>query len=305
MAISRWAAAAGLAAAALLMPCGAVGLAQGTADRTAAPAGLASGPHPSAAPAASRAIPHPAPAPEWLTPALRRRVSEAADHGLAVPLPDDTQVPTTSLLFPGIRPGARMVWPSGCTLSYVFGADADLSIGTAGHCAKQGENVTIVSAPGVLLDIGTVVRSVADGIGNDFALIRIRPSMRRYVNPSMSYAGGPTGTATPRPGDMVVHAGHGLVVGYGGTPRTGVVSYRDGTGFGWHGTAALGDSGSPVRLLDGRAAGGLTHVVTGPLGLPVAAAGITVTHMERIAGLRLATAPPVPAPDMVIPVTGG
>jgi hypothetical protein len=234
------------------------------------------------------------PPPPWYTPEVHRRAREAAERGAAIPLPDDAHVPTTSLLFPGIRPGARMVWPSGCTLNYVFGTGARLSVGTAGHCARKGQEVTIVAAPGVLLNIGTVVRSVARGIGDDFALIRIRPQLRRQVTASIAYVGGPTGKATPGAGDLVVHAGHGTVIGYGGTPRAGVVSYRRGTGFGWRGAAGLGDSGSPVRLLDGRAAGALTHVILDSAGLPTGVAGTTIARMEQLAGLPLAVNPPLP-----------
>ncbi|MGH2830132.1 MAG: hypothetical protein ACRDJM_06585 [Actinomycetota bacterium] len=37
---------------------------------------------------------------------------------------------------PGIRPGARMTWPAGCTMNFVFrGSTAnDVYIGTAAHC---------------------------------------------------------------------------------------------------------------------------------------------------------------------------
>jgi hypothetical protein len=295
MTILRGSAAAVLAAAALVLATGTPGLADPTPKRS-----------PASRPAVTaHVIPRAAPPPHWVTPELRHRARVAADEGFAVPLPEDAHTPTTSLLFPGIRPGARMVWPAGCTLGFVFGTGADLSIGTAGHCAKLGEDVVIVSAPGVLLDIGTVVRSVADGIGNDFALIRLRPALHRYVAASVAYVGGPTGPTTPRPGDSVLHVGHGLVVGYGGTPRAGVVTYRDRTGFGWRGAAALGDSGSPVRLVDGRAAGGLTHVIAGPLDLPESVAGTTISRMQQIAGLPLATASALPKPGLPIPVSSG
>ncbi len=242
------------------------------------------------------------PEPNWFTDAVASQAWAAAQLGAAIPLPDDADIPTSSLLFPGIRPGSRMVSPSGCTLNYVFGTGASLSIGTAGHCAKVGQDVTVVSAPGVLMNIGTTVSSVAKGIGNDFALIRIRPQMRRYVSASMSYVGGPTGQVTPKTGDAVVYAGHGLVVGYGGTPRAGVVSYRTGTGFGWVGVANPGDSGAPVRLLDGRAAGGLTHVIVDPTALPTTIAGTTIARMQQSAGLPMTRASAMPEATPPIPV---
>jgi len=241
-----------------------------------------------------------APQPDWYTPQLHARVLEAAEHGEGVPLPDGVDYPTSGLAFTGIRPGAWIISPAGCTTNFVFGTARDYYIGTAGHCTEVGDQVTIVAAPGILMNIGKTVKSVDRGVGNDFALIDVRPSMEQYVNPSMAYFGGPTGAGDPQPGDVVEHAGHGLVIGTGGTPRAGVVVYRGngdgGDAFAWVGAASPGDSGSAVRLADGTAAGDLTHLVVGGEYLPGDVAGTTIARMLRIAGKPLATAPNTPDP---------
>ena len=119
----------------------------------------------------------------------------------------------------------------------------------------------------------------------------------------MTYFGGPTRAGAPAPGDVVEHAGHGLVIGTGGTPRAGVVAYR-GTGdrnrgraFSWVGASTPGDSGSAVRKANGAAVGNLTHLVLGSKYAPGNVAGTTIARMLQIADRRLATAPNVPDPS--------
>lgn len=243
-----------------------------------------------------------APQPEWYTPQLHTEVLEAADRGEGVSVPDGADYPAGGLAFTGIRPGAWMIAPAGCTMNFVFGQAPDYYIGTAGHCTEVGDEVTIIAAPGVLMNIGTTVRSVDNGVGDDFALVEIRPEMAEHVNPSMTYFGGPTGQGSPQPGDIVEHAGHGLVIGTGGTPRAGVVAYRgpgDEQGsdaFSWAGAASPGDSGSPVRLADGAAAGDLTHLVVGDPYAPGVVAGTSIGRMLEIARKPLATAEDLPDP---------
>lgn len=283
---------------------------------------------------AVEAIPLSTATPDWYTADLHQQVLAAADDGEGVALPDGVEVPASALAFTGIRPGSWMLFPSGCTLNFVFGsvpddgvlaaetaarsgngngggkgggrtspkAAGDAYIGTAGHCTEVGDDVTIVAAPGVLMNIGTTVRSVDNGVGDDFALIDVRPEMEQHVNPSTAYFGGPTATGDPRFGDVVTHAGHGLVVGTGGTPRTGVVVYRgpgeggNSDAFAWDGVAAPGDSGSFVLEADGTAAGDLTHIVVGGPYVPGNTAGTSIQRMLQIAGKPLATAPAVPDP---------
>lgn len=241
-----------------------------------------------------------APKPGWYTDALHAKVVAAGKQGDVVPIPDGVDYPASGLLFTGIRPGAWIIAPAGCTTNFVFGSPGSYSIGTAGHCAEVGDEVTLIAAPGVLMNIGKTVKSVDQGVGDDFALIDIYPEMQQHVNPSMTYFGGPTGVGSPQPGDVVQHAGHGLVIGTGGTPRAGVVVYRGpgdgGDAFAWVGAASPGDSGSAVRLADGNAAGDLTHLVVGGPYVPGDVAGTTIERMLRIAGKPLATAPNVPDP---------
>ena len=237
-----------------------------------------------------------APKPAWFTDALAAQVHAAGPAGMA--LPAGAAVPASALAFTGIRPGSWMLSPSGCTLNFVFGANTH--VGVAGHCTSPGDRVTIVAAPGILMEIGTTVLSHDNGIGDDFALIAVDAAMQQYVNPSMAYFGGPTAVGDPAVGDVVVYSGHGLVIGTGGTPRVAVVTYRGpgdgGDAFGWTGAAAPGDSGAAVRGYGGLAAGDLTHLVVGTDYLPAVVVGTTAARMQLIAGMPIATAPFVPDP---------
>jgi hypothetical protein len=250
------------------------------------------------------AVPLSSPTPAWYTSALHSAVVDAGARGEGVALPDgaEADIPASGLAFTGIRPGSWMLFPAGCTLNFVFGSPGQYAIGTAGHCTSVGEEVSIVAAPGVLMNIGTTVKSVDNDVGDDFALISIRPEMQQHVRPSMAHFGGPTGAGDPQLGGVVQHSGHGLVLGTGGTPRAGVVVYR-GPGenrgsdaFAWVGAATPGDSGSPVTLAGGSAAGNLTHLVVGGPYVPGDVAGTSISRILAIAGMPLATAPAVPNP---------
>jgi hypothetical protein len=244
-----------------------------------------------------------APRPDWYTERLEARVADAGRRGHVVPVPRQVDLPASGLAFAGIRPGAWIVAPTGCTTNFVFGTRRDYFIGTAGHCAKVGQQVTLLTAPGVLMNIGRTVKSVDRGVGNDFALIDVRPRMEKHVNPSMTYFGGPTRAGAPAEGDLVEHAGHGTVIGTGGTPRAGAVVYRGagererGRAFTWVGASSAGDSGSPARTVNGAAVGNLTHFVKGSEYAPANVAGTTIARMLQIAGRRLATAPDLPDPS--------
>jgi hypothetical protein len=246
-----------------------------------------------------RAIPLSAPRPSWFTPELARQVHEAGVKGVA--LPPGVSVPA-SLAFAGIRPGAWIISPSGCTTNFVFGRAGNYHIGTAGHCAEVGDRVVLVALPGIIMEIGTTVKSIDAGIGNDFALIKVDAAMQRYVNPSISDVAGPTGVGNPQIGNGVLWSGHGLVIGTGGTPRAGIVAYRGpgegGDAYGWIGPSMLGDSGSAVRLGNGKAAGNLTHLVFGTVYAPAIVVGTTAPRLVRLAGLPIATANLVPKPGV-------
>lgn len=183
------------------------------------------------------------------------------------------------------------------------GAASGTYIGTAGHCTDVGDEVTIVAAPGIVMNIGRTVSSVDEGIGDDFALIEIHDEMVQHVNPSTAYYGGPTAEGDPQFGDLVAHAGHGVGIGTGGTPRAGLVVYRgegdsaNSDAYAWDGAAAPGDSGSFVVDLDGvTAAGNLTHLVVGGPYVPGVIAGTSLERMLEIAGQPLVTAPAGPDP---------
>lgn len=264
--------------------------------------------------------------PDWYTDELHERVVAAGAKG--VPIPEGADIEASGLAFTGIRPGAWMIAPSWCTMNFVFGGTTTTStttkvkgngngggkkttsggssgwyIGTAGHCTEVGDEVTLIAAPGVLMNIGKTVKSIDAGIGKDFALVEIYPEMVQYINPSMTYWGGPTGTNYDVAiGDPIVHSGHGLAIGTGGTPRAGLVTYvgngdnNSETAYGWDGAAIFGDSGSATRHANGLAEGNLTHLVVGTEYAPAFIAGTTAEYMEQLAGKPICYAPIVPNP---------
>jgi hypothetical protein len=225
------------------------------------------------------AIPLKAKRPAWFTPELERRV-DAAD-GVPVQAPPDAPLPSEV----GIRPGSWMLSPAGCTMNFVFGGPGNYSIGTAGHCTSVGDDVTLLTvAPGganpVLVDVGTTQVSHDNDIGDDYAIVSIRPELQEWVFPTMAFVGGPCGSYTGSGPEVLAHTGHGLGVGTGGTPRAGVALNWQANAYGWDGAAAPGDSGSAVRVTGGlQAAGNLTHLVVDTNWLP---AFIVGTRISRI-----------------------
>ncbi|MEX2554591.1 MAG: hypothetical protein WEB06_03045 [Actinomycetota bacterium] len=234
-----------------------------------------------------------APAPSWYTDALHQRVLAAGPRG--VPLPAEAAIPTSSLTFLGIRPGQLIILSGGslCTSNFVFTNGAgEFFIGTAGHCGNVGEQVTMLYLPGGLVDIGNVVLSTGDaGIGHDFALIKIKPELYGDVSPSLAYWGGPTGVYGGSGPAVVQHAGWGLVVGTGGTPRVGLGLDWGPNAWRFESVITPGDSGSAAIVLGGQAAGNITHIaVDGSLFPPVFMAGTSMTKILQIAGgYQLAT----------------
>src|SRR5439155_8106139 len=133
----------------------------------------------------------------------------------------------------------------------------------------------------VLVNIGTVVaRKFSDArIAPDYAIVSIRPELTPWVFPTIAVIGGPCGAYTgsglaqiPIPRifrgqdsaigpEQVVHYGHGLGIGTGGTPRTGVSLYWESNAYYWDSPSIFGDSGSPVRVSNLQAAGNLTDLV--------------------------------------------
>jgi hypothetical protein len=190
-----------------------------------------------------------------------------------------------------------------------------LFIGTAGHCGGNGTDVFMIFVPPPLSDpvlthVGKIVKSVAPQIrgsgltetfdvsATDFALIAIDPALNKYVSPSMAYVGGPTGVYTPASNNAVtpiLHAGWGLVVGTGGTPRAGVAYlWNAGSEYRFEGVVTPGDSGSGAIVPGGLAAGNITHIVTDTRqSVPVWNGGTTMAAIFRALGstYQLATCP--------------
>lgn len=165
------------------------------------------------------AIPLAGDRPAWFTPSLEQQVLAAAGTPVAAPI--DAPLPSEV----GIRPGSWMVSPAGCTMNFVFRKNGAFAIGTAGHCVdKLGQGVVLLTlAPGganpVLADIGAVIARRDNGIGDDFALVSIRPELNAWVSPTTALIGGPCGR----------YAGSGLD---GGTlrPRLSHRHRRDAAG---------------------------------------------------------------------------
>lgn len=230
------------------------------------------------------AIPLRAERPSWYTEALHQRVLRAEGTPVAAP----AQAPLPSEI--GIRPGAWMVAPAGCTMNFIFQQGSSYAIGTAGHCVSSvGEPVTLLTlAPGtenpVLVNVGSVLTFRDNGIGDDFGLVSVRPELNAWVDPTTAVVGGPCGQYGGSGPETVWHYGHGVGIGTGGTPRAGVaLSWRADT-YGWDGAAIFGDSGSPVRVTDLKAAGNLTHLVVDTTWLPSFIAGTRIGKMLQIAG---------------------
>jgi hypothetical protein len=230
------------------------------------------------------AVPIRAERPSWYTAELHQRVLQADGAPVAVP----AQAPLPSEI--GIRPGAWMVAPAGCTMNFIFQQGSSYAIGTAGHCVSSvGEPVTLLTlAPGtenpVLVNVGSVLTFRDNGIGDDFGLVSVRPELNAWVDPTTAVVGGPCGQYGGSGPETVWHYGHGLGIGTGGTPRAGAaLSWRTDS-YGWDGAAIFGDSGSPVRVTDLKAAGNLTHLVVDTTWLPSFIAGTRIGRMLQIAG---------------------
>lgn len=229
------------------------------------------------------AVPLRAQQPAWYTDGLAAKVDAA--NGAPVAAPPQAPLPSEV----GIRPGAWMIEPHGCTMNFIFKKASAFAIGTAGHCTNRiGQEVVLLTvAPGgsnpVLVEVGTVLARQNGGIGNDFALVSIRPQLHAWVDPTTAVIGGPCGAYSGSGPETVAHYGHGLVIGTGGTPRAGVAFKFTANAFGWVGAGIFGDSGSPVRVTNLAAAGNLTHLVVDSKWLPNYIVGTRIGRMLAIA----------------------
>ena len=241
----------------------------------------------------------------------------------------------------GIRPGALLliIDASGlaiCSLAHVYGSAGAYQISTAGHCTeKVGQTLTVVAAVGnrgglagpVLLDFGTTAKTTGDGgPGRDWALVSIFSRYQHLVTPTMCFWAGPRGAFTAQ-GELVdvnvpnripalpsvsvnpnptlvqgiVHYGHGLGLGAGGTPRGGASAVWGSSTFAFVGAIAPGDSGSGANTATGQAAGIITHIAVDPwlrYGTGVAL-GTRVTQVP--ATLADGQLLPYPAPVPLLP----
>ena len=237
--------------------------------------------------------------PAWLTDELEAEIVAAGPKGLEVPLTKEqaaalevnclgTAPPyagTDGVSTHAVSAGTCMISPHGCTMNFVFTDGSSKYIGTAGHCVSGGRTVIAQVATRVdptdtviatLAAIGTVSKSVNQGIGKDFALVKINSGFR--VVPGVAGGFGPTGVLCLDPvGQPVMHYGHGYIFFVEqGHPKFGevipdatlVFKFASPNGFNWVGYGLPGDSGSGVMNDAGLAVGDLTHGI-GVLGVPV------------------------------------
>jgi hypothetical protein len=192
-----------------------------------------------------------------------------------------------------------------CSANFVFQNGTTFGLGTAGHCAAKDALASPVTAvvippPEVCADggscqpglyaIGTFAVVHNNGLGDDFALIKLYPQFDSWVRPTMPVFGGPTGSylgglagvsaqsAQAGPATVHVpgyypaavgHCGHGVVVGTGGTCRVSSGLFAASTWYAWYGASTPGDSGSGVEILGDYtsplnavpAAADLTHLI--------------------------------------------
>src|SRR3954454_13498317 len=256
-----------------------------------------------AATSSGEVITLPQPKPGWLTPDLEAKILAAGSKGVDVrfdkgggggssgstiePNCLGTAPPhagTDGVSATAVSAGTCMVSPNGCTMNFVFTDGVSNYIGTAGHCAGGGK--TVIAQIGTRVDptntivtlaaIGTVVKSVNNGIGRDFALVKIDPAFK--VDPGVAGALGPTGVLCGDPvGQPVMHYGHGYIffveqgypkIGEVVPDLTALVKFTSPDGFNWVGYGLPGDSGSEVMNDAGLAVGDLTHGLS-VAGVPV------------------------------------
>ncbi|HYX87988.1 MAG TPA: hypothetical protein VE753_01330 [Gaiellaceae bacterium] len=171
------------------------------------------------------------PRPDWLTDELEAKILAAGPQGVEVPLAGNITIQpnclrtappyagTAGVSVNAVSAGTCVVSPHGCTMNFIFTDGTSNYIGTAGDCAGNGKTMIAQVATRVdptdtmlvtLAAIGNVVKSWNNGIGKDFALVKIDPAFK--VVPGVSGALGPTGVFCGDPvGQPVMHYGHGYI----------------------------------------------------------------------------------------------
>jgi hypothetical protein len=256
------------------------------------------------------------PRPAWLTDELEAKIVAAGPKGLEVPLTREQaqaiQVNCLGTAPPyvgadgvsvfAVSAGTCMVSPNGCTMNFIFTDGASKYIGTAGHCVAGGRTVIAQVATRVdptdtviatLAAIGNVSKSWNQGIGKDFALVKINSGFK--VVPGVSGFLGPTGVLCLDPvGQPVMHYGHGYIffVEQGNAkfgeviPDVFLIFKPSAEGFNWVGYGLPGDSGSGVMNDAGLAVGDLTHglAVGGLVPVPGLSFGMTMGAIMNLIG---------------------
>ncbi|MGH2947633.1 MAG: hypothetical protein ACRDPC_15515 [Solirubrobacteraceae bacterium] len=204
--------------------------------------------------------------PQWLTNELQEQISDAGAQGVEVGEERlNTECP--GVQSPGVSAAGCIVAPAGCTANFIFADGSSQYVGTARHCVdNRGQEVTMQVDTTTLAVVGTVSHMTSgDGEpGNDWALVRIDPAVAAKwgVSPAVPVVGGPNGIFTGCDVQTVKYYGHGYGVAVAqGKPEFGLATNWHDDGYGWTGFGAPGDSGSPVLVADGRAAGNFTHLI--------------------------------------------
>lgn len=195
----------------------------------------------------------------------------------------------------GIRPGARMTAPAGCTFNFVYTDEIDLFIGTAGHCVS-GAGVR-VSAQGIG-QFGTVVYRVSLNESADFALIKVDPIRAPQVSPALCEWGGPTAVHSggAARGTLIREYGWGVATSLSAETRarTLVLDRKTATSAYWDGVGSGGDSGAPLVTEDGKALAIHTQGITPVAGVvdesgPTVERILTLVHNAGFTLVRLVT----------------
>ena len=230
--------------------------------------------------------------PGWYTKKLHKQVLKRGPRGKRVG-EERLNIECPGVQTRGVSAAGCIVAPAGCTANFIFGGPGNWHVGTAAHCVDGvGDEVVMQVDTATLASVGTVVKRTAEQEpGEDFALIRIDPGVASKwgVNPAIPVIGGPNGVYTGCGPVPVLHYGHGYgVVVAQGKPEGGLAADWGDDAYSWAGVGIFGDSGSPVIVAGGRAAGNFTHLVVG--GFVGNLAGMRATRMIQFAGLPIVNA---------------